>query len=235
MTRANIGLRASWLALALCGTLALTARAQTSTDEDNWDNQLFVGTRVAYAKDRWRFSGEFQSRFKEDVRELDNWFVEAVATFLPSEHWEVVPDFRLSIKPSRIEYRPGLGLLFKLTPRDWQLVHQVKYQADIASTGDVGHGFRQAVFVNHILGRFVPNIGGGWFYRWSEEFTGMEFVRFGAGLTVVFDPLHTLTLSYYFGAANTGERWTWSGIPLVQLTLNVRTDWKYVPAKLVNF
>ena len=79
------------------------------------------------------------------------------------------------MKPTRVEYRPGLGVIFKALATRWQFVHQLKYQADI-----------------------------------------------------------TLTLQYFIGAFNRGDRRTWSGIPLVQLTINVRSDRKYVPAKLIN-
>ena len=202
----------------------------------SWDNQLFVGTRAAYATGTWRLSGEFQARFKNNWRALDNWFVEGVATYNPVKNWEFASDFRVSVKATRIEYRPGLGVIFKALATKWQFVHQLKYQADIASTGQVGHGVRQVVFVNHIATpKLVPNVAAGWFYRWREGFSGVEFVRFGGGLTIIFDPVHTLTLQYFVGAFNRGNRWTWSGIPLLQLTINVRSDWKYVPAKLINF
>ena len=96
----------AFIFLGLTGSFAQEA--------DNWDNQLFVGTKFAYAKDQWRYSGEFQSRFKENFSALDNWFVEGVATWLPSKHWEIVPDLRISRKAASVEFRPGAGVLFKV-------------------------------------------------------------------------------------------------------------------------
>lgn len=69
----------------------------SAQEQDNSDNLLFVGTKLAYAKNHWRYSGEFQSRFKDNWSGLDNWFIEGVATYMPSRHWEIVPDF-VSVK-----------------------------------------------------------------------------------------------------------------------------------------
>jgi hypothetical protein len=214
----------------------LPVSAQENEDADNWDNQLFVGNKVAYGLDKWKYSGELQFRVKNDMQALDNWFVEGAASYLPSKFWELVPDFRFSVKSSSVEYRPGFGLLFKLLSDKWQFVNQVKYQADISSRGTIGHGVREVIFLNRILSeKFIPYIAGGVFYRWRPNFSDFEFIRVGGGLNIVFDPIHTLNLSYFVGLLNNGNRWTWSGIPLIQFTINIREDWLYVPAKYINF
>jgi hypothetical protein len=211
--------------------------AAVGTNEDKWDNLLFVANKVAFAKDRWRTSGEFQVRLNEDMRALDTWFMEGAFTYLHSERWEIVPDFRVSVKTSRTEWRPGLAVNFKLQPREIvisgvQFVHQVKYQADLLSDGAVQHGLRQVVFLNKVATpRLITNLAAGWFYRWKEGFSGVEFVRFGGGAAFVFNAAHTLGVSYFVGAANTGNGWTWTGIPAVSLIINLRTDWKYLPAR----
>ena len=210
--------------------------AQESQDTDNWDNQLFVGNKVVYGLDKWKYSGELQFRVKNDMQVLDNWFIEGVASYLPLKYWELVADFRFSVKSSSVEYRPGLGVLFKILSEKWQFVNQAKYQADISSIGTVGHGVRDVIFVNRILSdKFIPYIAGGVFYRWRPNFSDFEFIRVGGGLNILFDPIHTLNLSYFIGLLNNGNRWTWSGIPLIQFTINIREDWLYVPAKYINF
>lgn len=54
-----------------------------------------------------------QVRLKDDLQSLDNWFLEGVATYMLSEQWEIVPDFRMSIKPEEVEHRLGLGVIYK--------------------------------------------------------------------------------------------------------------------------
>jgi hypothetical protein len=228
------------LAVVLSAACAADAFAQSppsTVGEDRWDNLFFVGNKVAYAREAWRTSGEFQVRLKDDMRQLDNWFMEGALTYLASERWEIVPDFRVSVKPSRTEWRPGVAVNFKLQPRRIvldavQFVHQVKYQADILSTGGVDHGLRQVVFFNKVAApRLITNLAAGWFYRWRDGFSGVEFVRFGGGVAFLFNAVHSLGISYFVGTANTGDGWSWSGIPAVNLLINLRTDWKYVPAR----
>jgi hypothetical protein len=216
--------------------LNLPAMGQETAETDNWDNQFFAGNKIVYGNQKWKYSGELQFRVKDDFQSLDNWFLEGVASYLPSKYWEIVPDFRFSVKSSSVEYRPGLGLLFKVLSPKWQFVNQFKYQADISSLGTAGHGLRHVMFLNRILTKkIVPNVAAGYFYRWKEGFNDFEFIRFGAGVNILFDPIHTLTLSYFVGLLNRGDRWTWSGIPLIQLTINIKKDWIYVPAKYINF
>lgn len=214
--------------------------AQETGDPDRWDNQLFLGNKVAAVKGNWKFSGELQVRLKNDFRELDRWFLEGVATYMPSRHWEIVPDYRLSIKPANIEHRPGLGILRKdlYGPEEnkkHQLVHQLKWQADI-STGYVNHGIRYVFFYNYVLSeKLIPNAAAGIFYRWSEGFTGLQFIRLGAGLAYILDVKHSLNFSYFLGITDTGTNWTFQGIPFVQLIININRDYKYLPAKYINF
>jgi hypothetical protein len=215
--------------------ISVSALAQ-ETDTDNWDNLLFVGTRTAYAKGDWRFSGEFQTRFKNDWGALDNWFVEGVVTFLPSKNWEVVPDFRLTRKPSAIEFRPGMGMLLKILSPHFQVVNQFKYQADISTNGKTKQSLRQVLFLNKLLNqKLVSTLVGGYFYTWKENFSAIEYIRFGGGVTFTFDQVHAMTIIYYAGLQNTGERWLATGSLFLQLTINLKSEWKYVPAKYINF
>ncbi len=214
----------------------LVVNAQEAENSTDWDNQFFAGNKVVYGLNKWKYSGELQFRMKDDFQTLDRWYIEGVASYLPSKYWEIVPDIRFSVKSSSVEYRPGFGILFKILSDKWQFVNQVKYQADINSTGTVGHGIRHAIFLNHMLSqKVIPNIVAGYFYRWRENFSGFEFIRIGAGVNIIFDPVHTLNISYFLGSTNLGDRWTWSGIAFLQLSIRIREDWIYVPAKYINF
>jgi len=59
---------------------------------------------------------------------------------------------------------------------------------------------------------------------------GRDSVR-RSGVAFLFNAVHSLGISYFVGTANTGDGWSWSGIPAVNLLINLRTDWKYVPAR----
>ena len=207
---------------------------------DRWDNQLFLGNKVATAAGNWKFSGELQVRLKDDFQALDRWFLEGVATYFLSEHWEIVPDYRFSIKPDEVEHRPGFGILRKdlLGKEDdlkHQLVHQLKWQVDINSDA-FDNGLRYVFFYNYLLNdRLIPNAAAGAFYRWSENFTGMQFYRVGAGLSYILDVKHSLNFYYFVGFTNTGTEWTLQVIPLIQLIINLNNNFRYVPSKFINF
>jgi len=214
--------------------------AQETEEPDKWDNQLFLGNKVAAVKGAWKFSGELQVRLKDNTQSLDRWFLEGVATYMPSEHWEIVPDYRLSIKPENVEHRLGFGILRKDLfgagdQKRNQLVHQLKWQADMGS-GYFDNGLRYVLFYNYMLNeKLIPNAAAGTFYRWSEEFTGLQFFRLGGGLAYIIDVKHSLNFSYFLGITKAGTQWTYQGIPFVQLIININRDYKYVPAKYVNF
>lgn len=218
----------------------LSLRAQESEDDSRWDNQLFVGNKVAMVKGDWRYSGELQIRLKDNTQSLDRWFFEFVATYMPSKHWELAPDYRFSIRPENVEHRPGFGILRKdlygqnNDPRH-QLVHQLKWQADIGAEY-FNNGLRYVFFYNYVMSKkLIPNAAAGVFYRWSQNFTGFQFFRIGGGLSYIIDIKHSLNISYFLGITDTGAEWTFQGIPLIQLVININRDFKYVPAKYINF
>jgi hypothetical protein len=227
-----------WLTIILTSPVSLTA--QDGGEPLKWDNQLFLGNKVAAVKGNWKYSGELQVRLKENSQTLDRWYLEGVATYMPSQHWEIVPDYRFSIKSNQLEHRPGFGILRKdlFGPEEnlkHQLVHQVKWQADMGQ-GYVNHGIRYVFFYNYVLNeKLIPNAAAGVFYRWSEGFTGLQFIRLGAGLAYIIDIKHSLNFSYFLGITDTGTGWTYQGIPFVQLIININRDYKYVPAKYINF
>lgn len=116
-----------------------------------------------------------------------------------------------------------------------QIVHQLLWQVDIDSE-EAKHGLRYVVFFNYVKNeKLIPNIAAGVFYRWQNDFTGIQFVRIGAGLAYIIDIKHVLNFSYFLGITNTGPRWTYQGIPFIQLVININKEYKYLPAKYINF
>jgi len=211
--------------------------SQASSKDKNWDNQIYFGNKVTWGSDRWKHSGEIQVRLEDNFQSLDRWFIEGVSTFLLSEKIEIVPDFRFSIKPDKIEFRPGFGVHYKLMAGTFQFVNQVKWQIDLSSPdGDSDNGLRYGLFINHeINDKMATSFGAGIFYRWRNDFQGFEFVRFGPSLIYLINKKHTINFSYFLSAENNGEFWEWAGIPVIQLVININKDYKYVPAKYFNY
>jgi len=213
---------------------------QDPAEPEKWDNQFFLGNKVAGVSGNWKYSGELQVRLKDNTQTLERWFLEGVVTYMPSKHWEIVPDYRLSIKSDHPEHRLGFGILRKdlFGPEEnqkHQLVHQLKWQVDIGNNY-FNNGLRYVLFYNYVLSeKLIPNAAAGTFYRWSDEFTGIQFFRLGGGLSYIIDVKHSLNFSYFVGITNIGEEWTYQGIPFIQLIININRNYKYVPAKYVNF
>jgi len=219
------------------GTVPLSA--QTNDTIDKWDNQMYISNKVAWSKEDWRYTGEFQIRTYQNTRELQQYFIEGVATYMPSEHWEVVPDLRVTVYPERFELRLGMGTIYKQyweKKRKNQLAHQMKYQLDTENGGVFKHGFRYIVFHNAVLNdKFLISSAAGGFYRWSDSFTGLQFLRAMTGLGYSFDKQHIVSISYFVGAENRGDYWSYIGGPVIQLVIRFDDDFKYVPAKYISF
>jgi len=149
----------------------------------SWDNQLYLGNKIAINRNNWRFSGELQVRLKNNTQSLDNYFFEGVASYMISKKWEIVPDFRMTIKPEDVEYRPGFGVVYKAIKDKFQFVNQIKLQTDLSAIESTEYGVRYALFFNWLIDdKYIPNFALGVFYRWKDNFNGVQFVRFGPGL-----------------------------------------------------
>lgn len=229
-----------WIIIGLTFNGSLKLLAQMEPEPPGWDQMFFFGNKVSWGAEKWKYSGELQIRLQDNGKSLDNWYLEGVASYMPSKHWEVVPDFRFSIHPEQVEYRPGFGVLRKdLFLRDQgkghQFVNQLKYQADF-QPGNVNSGLRYVLFYNYLASTKIILTGvGGIFYSWKEHFTGLEYIRGGAGIAYVFNKQHSLNFLYFVGAANLGNTWIYQGNAVLQLIINIDRDYKYVPAKYLSF
>ena len=213
-------------------------KAQDSTNAD-FDHQLFMGNKVTWAKGDWRYSAELQLRLYHDTRDLNMYYVEGVATYHANDHIEIVPDMRFSVLPKRVEYRPGLGFIYKnLWWRNHlnQLVHQVKWQGDIWSTGEFKNALRYVLFYNlQMNDKLLLTMAGGGLYRWSKTLTDFQFFRAMLGSSYSLTKKSRLTLSYFVGYENRSDYWAWIGGPIVQFTINLDKDNTNVPAFYFNF
>ncbi len=205
-------------------------------NEPNWDNQVYLGNKVQFGKNKWKFSGELQTRLKDNFQSLDNWYVELTTSFMYTKNFEFVPDFRFTIKPTKTEVRPGFGILYKINTDKLQYINQLKWQIDIGSDGRVGNALRGVVFLNHKLSEnIVLNTVAGLIYRWWPDWNGVQYIRVGPGLSYVFDESHILNFNYFIGVENKYGDWKWAGIPVIQLVINLTKKYKYVPAFYFDF
>ena len=212
--------------------------ARTQESSTGWDNQVYLGNKVAFGKNKWKFSGELQVRLRDNFQQLDNWYFEFVSTYLISEHFEIVPDFRFTIKPDKLEWRPGFGVLYKYNAPRIQFVNQVKWQIDIPNHGEVGNALREVVFLNHQFNeKIVSTLIAGFIYRWRPSWNGFQYIRVGPGVSFIFDEKHILNFSYFVGVENNSQDWLWAGIPMLQLVINLNKSDKYTfrPAYYFDF
>ena len=77
------------------------------------------------------------------------------------------------------------------------------------------HGIRYILFYNRgiIEDKLMFSSGGGGFYRMSENFNGMQFIRGFLGLSYQFSDVHILSFNYFVGAENRGSYWDYIGGP----------------------
>ena len=207
-------------------------------DTPNWDNQLYLGNKISFGKNKWKFTGELQTRLENNFQSLDNWYLEFIANYLVSKQFEIVPDFRFTIKPDKVEYRPGFGVLYKRKFGDFQFINQVKWQVDIDNHGKIGNAFREVVFLNRsITDNVIATMVAGFIYRWWPEWNGVQYIRIGPGISYVFDDKHILNFSYFVGVENNTQNWMWAGIPMLQLVINISSSdkYKYKPAYYIDF
>jgi hypothetical protein len=216
-------------------TLVLVVPFYAQNDR-NWDNQIYLGNKVQFGKNKWKFSGELQTRLKDNFQSLDNWFFEFTTSYMYSKNFEFVPDLRFSIKPTKTEFRPGFGVLYKIHTEKIQYINQLKWQIDLGSDGKVGNAMRAVLFLNYKLSdKIVSTTVAGFIYRWWPDWNGIQYIRVGPGLSYVFDESHILNFNYFIGVENKYGDWQWAGIPVVQLVINLTKKYKYIPAFYFDF
>jgi len=222
--------------LILLFAFANFINAQDDVEQLPWDNQIYLGNKLSYGINKWKSSTELQVRLKNDFRSLDNWYVEQVASYLMSNSIELVPDMRITLKPEVTEYRFGFGVLYKIKKNKFQFINQDKIQVDITDKGNVSYAFREVVFTNYrVKENIIATFVAGFIYRWRDEWNGFQYLRVGPGISYIFDEKHILNISYFTGLENAATYSRWSGIPMLQLIINVGNNYKYVPAYYFNF
>jgi hypothetical protein len=209
-----------------------------TTETPVWDNQFFLGNRVIWGADKWKHTAEIQVRLDDDFRSLERWYIEGATSYMYSKHLEIVPDFRIAIKPNEIEYRPGFGVLIKNNLNRSQIVHQIKWQGDIGSEAwEFRNSIRYILFYNFKLNdNFFASAVGGVFYTWSNDFTGLQYVRVGSGISWIIDERHTLGLTYFVGGQQLSLSETvYQGVVFTQLTINISKGYDELPAQYISF
>lgn len=217
--------------------ISLIGYAQESEEDRNWDNQMYVSNKIGYGNDQWRHSAEFQTRFRNDVKTLEQWHVELASTYLINKKWEIVPDIRFTSKPTRYEWRPGIGAIYKNYFKKTQLVHQVKYQYDSKNGLNDTHGVRYGMFYNYVHSEelILTALAGGLF-EFGPDWSGFLGLRTGISAAYVFNKAHSLNAGYFYGLLNDKtNNYMNVGIFSIQLIINISKDYKYVPAKYYSY
>jgi len=231
----------NFLVFSLC-LLTLPSFSQEEEEVDHWDHWFVLSNKVIVdGGEKWRHSHDLQIRLNNNVRSLERIMYEGAFTYSPNRKWDIVPDFRISNKPTEFEYRPGLGVVRKMywgkdsVVQGNSLAHQIKYQADITSR-ETQHGVRYIVFYNHLVNdKFIIGGLGGGFYRWSENFTGIQFIRVGASFSWIFNEHNTLSIIEAIGFENRGEYLTYANFPMIQLIIRAKKDYKYRETLIFSF
>ncbi|MCK5815581.1 MAG: DUF2490 domain-containing protein [Flavobacteriaceae bacterium] len=214
----------------------MSSYSQVVNESDNWDNELWTGTRFAWGGEKLKYTAEYQTRFTNNFKNLDRWYIEGALHYLGIKHLEIVPDFRYNVREINNEYRIGLGFVFKYTFNKFMFVNQLKGQMDKAENTKETYALREVIYINYLLNeKWIPYVGGGIFLRKSDNFNGLQVIRAGAGVLYNFDPLHSIGVNYFVGQRNLGDRKVLSGIFLIQLTLKFNNNYIYQPAKYINF
>ena len=222
-------------------TNSIPTEAQTTPPDTSWDNWLIMGNKVVFGgQNEFKHSHEIQWRADNDLTSLNTLLYEAVFTYSPNVHWEVTPDIRYSLKPTKREIRVGLGVVRKdyVGKGITQIAQQVKWQGDFKSEGDYTMAMRYVPSISHIIqdkyivGGLVAAV-----YQWGPSFTpSIAFIRAGPTFGIIFDNVHTLNFVPAFGAENFREYgWAYSFTPIVQLIIRVNKNYKYLPARYINF
>jgi len=202
---------------------------------------LYFGNKITWGKDNRRYYVELQARFENNFSRLERWYIEAGYSLLPSERWEIVPDFRFSVMEDDTEIRPGIGALAKFYPGERvQIVQQIKYQADFLPKAErVDHAVRAVTFVNYLTENKKWVLFGiaGFFYQNKPklDFSEISFIRYGAGVAYIFDVKHSINLFYFNGIERSADPTLYVGVIATTLIININKEYKYVPAKFYNF
>ncbi len=224
--------------LAYLLLLSITTYSQEEEySKNDWDNKLYLSNKISWGTERWIYSGEIQIRLEDNMQSLDNWYVEGVASYLLSKKIEFVPDLRLIVKPNETIIRPGFGIFYKLYSKKVQYVNQVKWQIDIDNPdGNTDNALRYVLYINYKLNeKLVGNFLAGALYRWTDDFSDFELIRTGPGITYIINDRHSFSFNYFLSIDNNHIDWEWSGIPSIQLKINIDKDYKFLPAKYFSF
>ncbi len=203
---------------------------------NNWDNELWAGTKFSWGENKFKYSGEFQTRFNQNYQELENWYIEGAAHYLSSEHIELVADARNSVSPAGNSFRLGLAVIGKFNIGKFMVINQLKGQGDNILKSNNSYALREVLYLNYPINKkWIPYVGGGVFFRKSDTFNGLQVIRAGAGVYYNYNPLHSLSINYFVGQRDLGNRTTYSGILLLQFTIRFSDDYIYMPAHFINF
>lgn len=157
------------------------------------------------------FSAEYQVRLKDDLTSLKGHFFELAAYHQATARIEFIGGYRFTIRPDHKENRLLAGAFLRhgfgkgQTESDGRLrvTHHVLYQRDFnASFNDIlldSTSLRYVLLVSRSLNRtLTPFVVAAALYTWNDEYTGLEKLRFAAGVTIKTHGNDRLKLHYVY-------------------------------------
>lgn len=226
------------LLLAIFLFMGLSLMAQESEDPYEWDNLLYVGNKVSWGGKKFKNSVELQFRLQNNMRNLQQYFIEYVGTWLINKNVEIAPDFRIAIRPHRTDFRPGLGVVLKHYSGKTSFVHQIKGQIDFESTGGSTQTIRYFPSINYSINEkwLISGVVGA-YYKLSEQQNDFSAFIVGIGCAYIINDQHGINLSYLYAEQQNfvDDLWFPAGGIILRLIINVNKEYDHEPAKYINF
>lgn len=224
--------------LLICSTLNTQAQ-ELDNPEVEWDGLIYFGNKVTWGSSNWKNSGELQVRLRDYSKQLLQWQLEYVGTYLISKHVELVPDFRFTVKTTQYEFRPGFGVVLKHGKGYNQFVHQIKHQVDFRTNGgETTQTLRYFPTYSRILNEhWLLGVTGGIYYKFTEEKNDFELVVAGVNGGYIINKQHAINVTTAFLRQKdfTSGNYLQGFALICRLIININKDYEYLPARYINF
>jgi len=181
-----------------------------------WSGVFFKNVRPDSA---WDFSGEYQVRLRDDMRELKSHFFDFNAFYKATSSFDVNGGYRFTRRPDRNENRWMAGFFWRprlgeakpdLDDKSIRITNQVQYQRDDNSEFNevlVASNSVRFVFLvsKPVTRKLSPFAVAAVMYTWNEEYVGLEKIRFAFGLRIISGNNDRIKIHYVFEKKNSVE------------------------------
>lgn len=190
-----------------------------NTRAQNTDWQIWSGMFVRTVKPdhRFNFSGEYQIRLNDNFKNLKSHFIDLNTYYKFISQFEVNAGYRFTIRPDRNENRLMAGLLWRQSlgkepfakgyDKKIIIIHQLQYQHDfnikfndiLTNSNSIRYMFWILKPINKTL---APFAAAAVLYTWNNEYTGLEKIRFVAGIRISRSNADRIKIHYVYEKKN---------------------------------